>query len=147
MTRFAYAYGFSRVPSGDVAPRSVEEARVRLEAIARLMDSSFAIPGTNVRLGVDALLNLIPGLGLVATKGVSAYLIYEARRLGAPPTLIARMIGNIGVDFVISSIPVIGWVGDVFYRANNKNIALLRQHLDQRYPGSAVWEQPPNAAR
>lgn len=147
MSGFAYAYGSSRMAGGAVAPRSVEEARVRLEALARLMDSSFAIPGTNIRMGADALLNLIPGLGLVATKGVSAYLIYEARRLGAPPSLIARMIGNVGVDFVISAIPVVGWVGDVFYRANNKNIALLRRHLDQVYPGSAVWEQPPYAAR
>jgi len=147
MTGFAYAQGSARMAGGRVAPRSVEEARVRLEAIARLMDSAFTIPGTNIRMGADALLNLIPGLGLVATKGVSAYLIYEARRMGAPVSLIARMIGNVGVDFVISSIPVVGWVGDVFYRANNKNIDLLRRHLDQIYPGSAVWEQPPYVAR
>lgn len=147
MTRFAYAHGSSRYSAGDVAPRSVEEARVRLEAIARLMDSSFAIPGTSIRMGADAVLNLIPGLGLVATKGVSAYLIYEARRLGAPASLIARMMGNVGIDFVISSIPVVGWFGDVFFRANNKNIALLRRHLDERYPGSAIWEHPPGPTR
>jgi hypothetical protein len=143
MTGFAYAQRSARMGVGKVAPQSVEEARVRLEALARLMDSAFTIPGTKIRMGADALLNLIPGLGLMTSKGVSAYLIYEARRLGAPVGLIARMIGNVGVDLVISSIPVVGWFGDVFYRANVKNIALLRSYLDQTYPGSVIWEQPP----
>ena len=147
MSGYAYAYGSSRPAGGAVAPQSVAEARVRLEAIARLMDSAFAIPGTSVRVGADAILNLIPGVGLALSNGVSAYLIYEARRIGAPMSLIARMLANVGVDFVVSAIPVVGWVGDVFYRANNKNIDLLRRHLDQRYPGSAVWEQPPSAGR
>lgn len=147
MMRCAYAQGQPQHQHGAVAPRSVEEARARIEAIARVMDSAFLIPGTSVKIGADSLLNLIPGVGLALSKGVSSYLIYEARRIGAPPSMIARMIANLGVDFVISAIPVVGWVGDVFYRANSKNIALLRAHLDQLYPGSAVWEQPPQAAR
>jgi hypothetical protein len=147
MTRYAYATAPGQTSYGAVAPRSVEEARVRLEALARLMDSAFPIPGTSIRVGADAILNLIPGVGLVLSKGISGYLIYEARRLGAPPSMIARMVANVGVDFVVSAIPVVGWVGDVFYRANNKNIALLMQHLDRLYPGSAVWEQPSASSR
>jgi len=147
MTGYAYAQGSARVDRGSIAPRSVEDTRARLEAIARLMDSAFVIPGTTFRVGADAMLNLVPGVGLELSKGVSAYQIYEARRIGAPMSLIARMLANVGVDFVVSAIPVVGWVGDVFYRANNKNIELLRRHLDQVYPGSAVWEQPPSASR
>jgi len=147
MTGYAYAQGSARVDRGLIAPRTVEEARTRLEAVSRLMDSAFVIPGTTFRVGADAMLNLIPGVGLALSKGVSAYLIYEARQIGAPMSLIARMLANVGVDFVVSAIPVVGWVGDVFYRANNRNVELLRRHMDQVYPGSAVWEQPPSVAR
>jgi hypothetical protein len=98
--------------------------------IARVLDSRWRIPGTGIRFGADAALNLIPGFGLVASKGVSAYLILEARRLGVPPGMLMRMIGNIGVDALISAVPIAGWIGDAFFRANLRNMALLRQHLD-----------------
>lgn len=109
-----------------------EGARTRLEVIARLLDSQWRIPGTGVRFGADAVLNLLPGIGLVAAKGVSAYLIWEARRLGVPTGTLLRMVGNVGLDAVISAVPLAGWVGDVFYRANLRNMALLRQHLERR---------------
>ena len=112
-----------------------ERARARLEAIARLLDSKWRIPGTGVRFGADAALNLLPGVGLLAAKGVSAYLIWEARRLGVPTGTLLRMVGNVGLDALVSAVPVVGWVGDVFYRANLKNVALLREQLDrQRRP-------------
>ena len=111
---------------------SEEGARARLEAIARLLDSRWRVPGTNIRFGADAVLNLLPGVGLLAAKGVSAYLIWEARRLGVPTGTLLRMVGNVGLDALISAVPVAGWVGDVFYRANLRNVALLREHLDRR---------------
>jgi hypothetical protein len=92
------------------------------------------VPGTNVRFGADALLNLIPGVGILTSKGMAAYLIWEAHRLGVPMTTLLRMAGNVGVDFVISVVPVVGWVGDVFFRSNLRNMALLRRHLDQVHP-------------
>ncbi len=109
-----------------------ERARARLEAIARLLDSKWRIPGTGVRFGADAALNLLPGVGLLAAKGVSAYLIWEARRLGVPTGTLLRMVGNVGLDALISAVPLAGWVGDVFYRANLRNVALLREHLDRQ---------------
>ena len=111
-----------------------EAARARLEAIARLLDSRWRVPGTGIRFGADAALNLLPGVGLLAAKGMSAYLIWEARRLGVPTTTILRMVGNVGVDFLISAVPVVGWVGDVFYRSNLRNMALLRKHLNRVHP-------------
>jgi hypothetical protein len=111
-----------------------EAARARLEAIARLLDSKWRFPGTGIRFGADAVLNLLPGAGLLAAKGVSAYLIWEARRLGVPFPTLLRMVGNVGLDALISAVPVAGWVGDVFFRANLRNMALLREHLDRGHP-------------
>jgi len=105
-------------------------APARIEAIARLLDSAWRIPGTSIRIGVDPILNLLPGVGLVVSKGVSAYLIWEAHRLGAPVGVLMRMVGNLALDAVISAVPLAGWVGDVFYRANLRNMRLLREHLD-----------------
>jgi hypothetical protein len=110
------------------------ETRARLDALARLLDSAIRVPGTNIRFGADALLNLIPGVGTLTSKGMSAYLIWEARRLGVPMSTLLRMVGNVGVDFVISAIPLVGWVGDVFYRSNLRNMDLLRRHLDNMHP-------------
>jgi hypothetical protein len=124
----------SQVSSAALTERAGREeaARVRLEAIARLLDSRWRVPGTGVRFGADAVLNLLPGVGLLAAKGASAYLIWEARRLGVPFGTLLRMAGNVALDAVISAVPLAGWVGDVFWRANLRNVALLREHLDRR---------------
>ncbi len=105
------------------------ETLERLDAIARLLDAAVRVPGTNVRVGADALLNVIPGIGTVVAKGVSAYLVWEARRHGLPTLTVCRMAGRVGIDLAISAIPVVGWFGDAFYRANLKNIDELRRHL------------------
>src|SRR3712207_2406127 len=117
---------------GTTAIGREEAARARLEAIARLLDSRWRIPGTGIRFGADAALNPLPGVGLLAAKGMSAYLIWEARRLGVPTGTLLRMVGNVGLDALIIAVPVAGWVGDVFLRANLRNVALLRDHLNRR---------------
>nr|WP_210381522.1 DUF4112 domain-containing protein [Microvirga zambiensis] len=109
--------------------------------MSRLLDSAVRVPGTNIRFGADALLNLIPGIGLLTSKGMSAYLIWEARRLGVPTGTLLRMVGNVGVDFAISAIPVVGWVGDVFFRSNLRNMALLRDHLDRFDSGPNTFQR------
>ena len=110
----------------------IAQARERLDGLARMLDNAVRIPGTSIRVGADAALNLIPGIGTLAAKGVSGYLVWEARRIGVPTSTLLRMAGNVGVDAVISAIPVLGWFGDIFWRANGRNIALLRAHLDRR---------------
>jgi hypothetical protein len=116
------------------------ETRIRLDTLARFLDSAVRVPGTNIRFGADALMNLIPGVGMLTSKGMSAYLIWEARRLGVPSGTLLRMVGNIGVDFVISAVPLVGWIGDVFYRSNLRNMALLRDHLDRVRPGPNIFQ-------
>jgi hypothetical protein len=125
----AYA-GSANFNAFDTDTARHDAARVRLDALARLMDSALRVPGTDIRFGADALLNLFPGAGTVLTTGISAYLVWEAHQLGAPKTLMARMAANVAVDSVISIVPVVGWVGDVFFRANLRNAKLLREHLD-----------------
>jgi hypothetical protein len=110
------------------ATRDVQ-SRARLEVIADLLDSRWRIPGTGIRFGADALLSLLPGLGPVVSTAISGYLIWEARRLGVSTGTVLRMIGNVGLDGLISAVPVAGAVGDVFFRANRRNMALLRRHL------------------
>ena len=125
----AHATPIAAVPG---RAKDEERARARLETSARLLDSKWRVPGTGIRFGADAVLNLLPGIGLVAAKGVSAYLIWEARRLGVPTGTLLRMVGNVGLDALISAVPLAGWAGDVFFRANLRNMALLRAHLDRQ---------------
>ncbi|MBD2750339.1 DUF4112 domain-containing protein [Microvirga sp. BT688] len=110
------------------------ETRARLDKLTRFLDSATRAPRTEIHFGADALLNLVPGVGTLTSKGMSVYLIWEARRLGVPISTLLRMIGNVGIDFAISAVPVVGWVGDVFFRSNLRNVALLRDHLDRVHP-------------
>jgi hypothetical protein len=110
-----------------------DEATVaRLEALARLLDGAFAIPATNQRVGLDAIIGLVPVLGSAATAVMSAYIILEARRLGLPGWKVARMIGNVALDSVLGSIPIAGNVFDVFFRSNQRNVRILLDHLGRR---------------
>lgn len=117
-------------PPGMASYSSGSEAR--LEILARLLDSRWRVPGTGIRFGADALMSLLPGLGPVVSTAVSAYIIWEARRLGVSGGTLLRMIGNVGLDSLISSVPLAGSIGDVFFRANLRNMALLRRHLARR---------------
>ncbi len=120
-----------------IAPQIDERTRslVRLEALSKLMDGAFVLPGTGVRVGLDAMLGLVPGVGDFAGAIVSAYLVWEARKLGASNALVARMVGNIMIDTIVGAVPVLGDAFDVAFRANMKNMALLRRHIETGRPG------------
>lgn len=115
----------------------------RLERLAHRMDSLFRIPGTGIRVGLDSLLGLIPGVGDVAALAPAGYIINEARRMGASRPLLARMAFNTGIDTLIGSIPLVGDIFDIGNKANKKNVALLRKHLDMK-KGAAVDALPQN---
>lgn len=106
------------------------EARIeRLDGLSRLLDTAFVIPGTGIRFGVDAIIGIIPGVGDWAGVALSSLILLEAARIGIPPALLARMIGNVVIEGIIGYIPIVGDVIDVFWRANRRNMALLREHL------------------
>ena len=129
-----YTSSFSRFrPINGAAARL--DARQRLEWLAWAMDSAVRVPGTNITVGADALLGLVPGVGNLATTAVSGYLIREAWRLGVPKRTLARMVGNVALDSAISAIPILGNVADVFFKANRKNMRILAEHLGRPHPG------------
>ncbi len=113
---------------GQVIP---DAARLqRIERLAHLMDDSIAIPGTDMRVGLEAVVGLIPGLGDLATALVSLHIISEARKLGVPKKTISKMIWNVVVDTVVGAVPGAGDVFDAFWKANRKNIALIKRHFE-----------------
>jgi hypothetical protein len=93
--------------------------------LARVLDEAIRIPGTNIRIGLDAILGLIPGGGDVAGGLFSAIIILQAARVGAPTSVLARMLGNVVIDTAIGSIPLIGDVFDFAWRSNTRNVRLL----------------------
>jgi len=101
----------------------------RIDMLATLFDTAFILPGTNVRFGVESLLRLIPGIGDAIASVLSCYLLFEARRLGVPRLLFARMVGNVMLEGVVGAVPLAGDAFDVFFRANRRNVALLRRHF------------------
>ena len=105
----------------------------RLEGLARLMDGAFVLPGTNIRLGLDVIVGLMPVAGDVISGVISSYLIWEARKLGAPKCCLSRaMMANTLLDTTVGAIPVLGDAFDVMFRGNMKNMALLRRHMEKR---------------
>jgi hypothetical protein len=110
---------------------SRKERLARLDALANFMDSAVVIPGTNIRFGADALIGLVPGIGDLVTAGIASLIILEARRMGAPAHVVARMIGNVAIDGLVGAVPVVGDLFDVVFRANLRNMRLLRKHFEK----------------
>jgi Domain of unknown function (DUF4112) len=123
---------------GGTGPASV---RTRIEAMERLLEGLITIPGTNQRVGLDAILSLIPVGGSAVAALMGSYLAWEARNLGMPKSAIVRMAGNIGVDALLGAIPVIGAVPDLFFRSNSRNLKIIKRHLDKHHPGTVTIDQ------
>ncbi|QBF31634.1 DUF4112 domain-containing protein [Thalassococcus sp. S3] len=104
----------------------------RLERLAHGMDQAFRVPLIGIRIGWDSLLGLVPGIGDALALGPAGYVLIEGKRMGASNTLLARMAGNVAIDTLIGSIPLIGDLFDIGWKANTRNVALLRRHLERR---------------
>jgi hypothetical protein len=122
---------FATPPVGTPSAGEFDDSFARIEALAKVLDSAVRIPGTNVVMGLDAVLGLVPVIGDAIAGAIASYIIWEARRLGAPRWLIARMAINTTFDTLIGSIPVVGDVFDVAYKSNLKNVALLKRHAEK----------------
>lgn len=99
--------------------------------MTRLLDSAFQIPGTRFRFGLDAVVGLVPGIGDAIGAIFSAVIVYQAARLGASKSTLARMMGNVALDTVVGEIPLLGDMFDAGWKANTKNLALLEAHLQE----------------
>jgi hypothetical protein len=101
----------------------------RVRRLARVLDTAIRIPGTNVRFGLDPIIGLIPGLGDVASAVLSGYVVLTGIKLGAPRSVIARMIANVAMDTVVGSVPIVGDLFDASWKSNQRNVALLERHV------------------
>ena len=106
----------------------------RLRTLSRLLDEAIAIPGTNYRIGLDPLIGLLPGGGDLVSSILSAYMVVEAARLGVPKESLVRMVVNIILDTLAGTVPVVGDLFDVAWKANVKNLELIESHMDVRSP-------------
>jgi hypothetical protein len=109
-----------------------EQRLARLDALAKLLDVAFILPGTNIRYGIDGIIGLIPVIGDLITTAISLWLVREARVLGAPWHVTARMLGNVALDGVVGMVPLAGDAFDVMFRANIRNVRLLRRWMDKQ---------------
>jgi hypothetical protein len=118
---------------GDSRPPSLHA----FERMANLLDSRFEIPGSGIRFGLDPIFSLMPVLGDLITLVISSMLIYTMHKHGASRKVVIKMMLNAGLDTVIGAIPLVGTVFDVFFRANERNVRLLREHYyEGKHQGS-----------
>lgn len=108
--------------------------RRRIEALERLLERSFVIPGINRPVGLDAIAGLIPVVGDLVTAAMGAYLVWEASNLGLPKWKLWRMAGNVAFDSAVGAIPVAGDLFDFLFRSNTRNLKIIRRHLDRHHP-------------
>lgn len=113
-------------------PLTREQRIARLDALATLLDMAFIIPGTKMRYGIDGMIGLIPVVGDIITTAISLWIVREARSLGAPRYLVARMLANVAIDGVVGIVPVIGDAFDVAFKANVRNMRMLRRWMDKQ---------------
>jgi len=110
--------------------RPTGPAPEHLQHLSRWMDSAFEIPGLRWRFGLDALLGLIPGLGDTASALVSLYILLTAAQYRVPRITMARMTLNVALDYLVGALPIVGDIFDVWWKANQKNVDLLRRSIE-----------------
>ena len=123
------------LPGFGTDPLSV---RRRVEALERVMERMFVIPGINRPVGLDVILDLTWFAGDTAAALLGAYMIWEARNLGMSKWQMSRMAGNVGVDWLFGLIPVVGIVPDLLFRSNSRNLKIIKRHLDKHHAGTAT---------
>lgn len=129
---------FDALAAAATSPAAV---RQRVEMLEHVLEGLVTVPLLNRRVGLDVLLDLIPGVGDVVAAALGGWLIWEARTLGMSRWQLARMAGNVGIDFLLGLIPVIGLVPDYLFRSNTRNLRIIKRHLDRHHPAGAVIDR------
>jgi hypothetical protein len=120
--------------------RDPASVRQRVEALERLVEGLFHVPVLNRRVGLDALIGLVPVAGDTLAALMGLYLVWEARNLGMSKWQLARMTGNVGFDWLLGAVPLAGDVADFFFRSNSRNLKIVRRHLDRHHPATRIIE-------
>lgn len=131
---------FRELPGLGTGPADV---RLRVEAMERLLERLFVIPGIKRPVGLDAILDLVPVVGDIAAAALGAYIVWEARNLGMSKWSMARMTGNIGINWLLglfSVVPVVGVIPTLLFRSNTYNLRIIKRYLDKHYPETRTIE-------
>lgn len=131
-----FARAADRLPIG----RDPASVRRRIETMEGLLERAVTIPGLNRRVGLDAMLGLVPVVGDVVAAAMGAWLIWEARNLGMSKFQIARMTGNLALDTALGAIPIVGDAFDFLFRSNSRNLRIMRRWLDKHHPETRTIE-------
>lgn len=118
----------------------VNAVRRRVETLEHLLERSISVPGLNRKIGLDAIVGLVPVAGDIIAAGMGLYLVWEARNLGMSKWQLARMTGNIGFDTLVGSIPFAGDLFDFVFRSNSRNLRIIKKHLDKHHPHTGIIE-------
>lgn len=122
--------------------RDPASVRRRIEAMERILERAFVVPGINRPVGLDSILGLVPVVGDLAGAGLGAWMVWEARNLGVSKFKIARMAGNVGLDAALGLVPFVGDVADFLFRSNTRNLKMLKRHLDTHHPATVTIDAP-----
>jgi hypothetical protein len=117
--------------------------RQRVEALERVMERLVVIPGIKRPIGLDVILDVIPFVGTTTAALIGTYLAWEARNLGMSKWHLARMAGNIGIDWVLGLIPFLGAIPDLLFRSNTRNLRIIKRQLDRVHPEGATIDSTP----
>ena len=128
----SFRFDFGQSSANPFGNLTREQRLARLDALARLLDVAFVLPGTNIRYGVDGIVRLIPVVGDLIASAFSLWLVREARTLGAPWHVTARMLANVALEGTVGMVPIAGDAFDVMFRANMRNMRLLRNWMDKQ---------------
>lgn len=131
---------FDRVADRLPIGRDPAAVRQRIEAMEKLLERAFTLPGTSTRIGLDVVLDLVPVVGDVVAAAMGLWIVWEARNLGMSKWHIARMSGNVGFDFLLGAIPWVGAIPDFFFRSNTRNLRIVKRWLDKHHPETKVIE-------
>ena len=128
------------LPKVGTDPQSV---RHRVEAMEKVLERLVVIPGVNRPIGLDVILDVVPVVGDIAAAALGAYIVWEAKNLGMSKWQMARMSGNVGLNWVLglfSVVPVVGLLPTFFFRSNSRNLKIIMRHLEKKHPGTRTIE-------
>ena len=124
----------STLPTG----RDPASVRRRVEAMEQLLEGMFVVPGLNRRVGLDAILGLVPVVGDLAAAAMGLWIVWEARNLGMGRAAVMAMTARVGFDAMLGAVPLIGDAADLFYRSNTRNVKRIRKYLDKHHPATVT---------
>ena len=138
MTNTAFRFDPTQLAATLPLGRDPAAVRQRVEALERILERAFILPGLNRPVGLDFIVGLIPVVGDLIAAAMGSWLVWEARNLGLSKFQIARMMGNVGFDAVLGFVPFVGDAADLYFRSNTRNLKIIKRHLDKHHPSTVT---------